>query len=70
MDGVKGLFGGHDAASLDAALASAHAHPGLSLIHVPVYWGDDPRGGMGVYGRWNVGAWCDDVQRRYHSQTL
>ena len=30
-----------------------------------VYFGDDPRGGMGAYGHWNVGNWCDDVQDRY-----
>ncbi|MCP4005017.1 MAG: thiamine pyrophosphate-binding protein [bacterium] len=70
VTGVKGLFAGYDAQGLGAALETAHDHMGLSLIHVPVYWGDDPRGGMGVYGRWNVGDWCEDVQRRYHSQTL
>jgi len=70
VGGVKGIFGGTDRASLEAALAAAHAYDGLSLIHVPVYWGDDPCGGMGVYGRWNVGDWCDDVQERYHSQLL
>jgi 3D-(3,5/4)-trihydroxycyclohexane-1,2-dione acylhydrolase (decyclizing) len=70
VEGVKGLFGGFDRASLEAALQDAHDHDGLSLIHVPVYWGDDPRGGMGVYGRWNVGDWCEDVEDRYHSQLL
>ena len=70
IHGVNALFGGFDGASLKAALSKAHAHPGLSLIHVPVYWGSDPLGGMGAYGRWNVGAWCDDVQERYHSQLL
>jgi 3D-(3,5/4)-trihydroxycyclohexane-1,2-dione acylhydrolase (decyclizing) len=68
--GVHALFGGYDGSALEAALESAHAHPGLSLIHVPVYWGSDPRGGMGAYGRWNVGAWCDEVQDRYHAQLL
>jgi 3D-(3,5/4)-trihydroxycyclohexane-1,2-dione acylhydrolase (decyclizing) len=68
--GVNALFGGFDRASLEAALERAHGHDGLSLIHVPVYWGSDPRGGMGVYGRWNVGDWCDEVQDRYHSQPL
>ncbi len=68
--GVNALFGGFDRGSLEAALERAHAYEGLSLIHVPVYYGSDPRGGMGVYGRWNVGDWCDDVQGRYHSQTL
>jgi 3D-(3,5/4)-trihydroxycyclohexane-1,2-dione acylhydrolase (decyclizing) len=43
-------------------LDQARAHGGLSLIHLPVYYGPDPLGGMGVFGRWNVGNWCDDVQ--------
>jgi 3D-(3,5/4)-trihydroxycyclohexane-1,2-dione acylhydrolase (decyclizing) len=68
--GVLALFGGFDRASLETALAKAHDHQGLSLIHLPVYWGSDPRGGMGAYGRWNVGDWCDEVQDRYHSQLL
>ena len=63
--GVKALFGGFDRASLSRALEEAFAHPGLSLVHVPVYFGDHPSGGMGAYGRWNVGNWCDDVQERY-----
>lgn len=68
--GVNALFGGFDRAGLEAALEKAHDHEGLSLIHVPVYWGSDPQGGMGAYGRWNVGDWCEDVQDRYHSQAL
>ena len=63
--GVKALFGGFDRASLRRALEEAFAYPGLSLVHVPVYFGDHPSGGMGAYGRWNVGNWCDDVQERY-----
>ena len=63
--GVKALSGGFDRASLTAALEEALAYDGLSLVHVPVYFGDDPRGGMGAYGSWNVGNWCDDVQDRY-----
>ena len=63
--GVKALFGGFDRESLLQALEVAFDYPGLSLIHVPVYFGDDPCGGMGAYGRWNVGNWCDDVQERY-----
>jgi len=70
VGGVESCFGGHDRRSLEKALERAHGHAGLSLIHVPVYWGDDPRGGMGVYGRWNVGDWCEEVQDRYHSQPL
>ena len=63
--GVKAVFGGYDADAFRAALAEARAHDGLSLVHVPVYAGDDPIGGMGAYGSWNVGNWVDDVQARY-----
>jgi 3D-(3,5/4)-trihydroxycyclohexane-1,2-dione acylhydrolase (decyclizing) len=68
--GVNAIFGGFDGPALEAALSKAHDYEGLSVIHVPVYWGSDPRGGMGAYGRWNVGGWCEDVQDRYHSQLL
>lgn len=69
VTGVLALPGGHDQDSLEIALGRAHAHPGLSLVHVPVYYGPDPLGGMGAYGDWNVGNWCETVQRRY-SETL
>jgi 3D-(3,5/4)-trihydroxycyclohexane-1,2-dione acylhydrolase (decyclizing) len=65
VSGVLSLSGGMDEASLAAALEEAHAWPGLSLVHVPVYFGDDPAAGLGAYGQWNVGNWVDDVQRRY-----
>ncbi|MES0884234.1 thiamine pyrophosphate-dependent enzyme [Roseibium sp. SCP14] len=65
VKGVKALWGGQSADSLRNALAEAHAHPGLSLIHLPVYYGPDPLGGMGAYGSWNVGNWCADVQKKY-----
>ena len=68
--GVRALSGGTSVAQLQAALEQGYAYPGLSVVHVPVYCGDDPRGGMGAYGAWNVGSWCEDVQRRYHAQTL
>lgn len=70
---VKGIFacpGGTTQAELKTALARASAHDGLSVVHVPVYHGDDPKGGMGAYGRWNVGNWCDDVQRDYAKATI
>jgi 3D-(3,5/4)-trihydroxycyclohexane-1,2-dione acylhydrolase (decyclizing) len=68
--GVLALSGGDSAASLQAALAQAHAHPGVSVVHVPVYAGTAPEGGLGAYGSWNVGNWCEDVQQRYHAGTL
>ena len=66
IPGVLALNGGRTPESLDAALEEAGKHTGLTLIHVPVYFGPDPLGGMGVYGRWNVGNWCDDVQALRH----
>lgn len=65
VKGVLAVWGGEDAASLQQALVRAHAHGGLALIHVPVYAGESPEGGLGAYGSWNVGNWCDEVQRRY-----
>jgi 3D-(3,5/4)-trihydroxycyclohexane-1,2-dione acylhydrolase (decyclizing) len=66
IPGILALEGGDSVESLQRALDQAGAHAGLSLIHLPVYYGDDPLGGMGVYGRWNVGNWCDDVQGLRH----
>jgi len=66
VPGLLALDGGRTPESLQAALDQAKKHTGLSLICVPVYYGPDPLGGMGVYGRWNVGAWSDDVQAMRH----
>jgi 3D-(3,5/4)-trihydroxycyclohexane-1,2-dione acylhydrolase (decyclizing) len=60
------LDGGYTPETLLIALEQVGKHAGLSLIHVPVYYGSDPLGGMGVYGRWNVGNWCDEVQSLRH----
>ena len=67
VPGLLALDGGRTPQALAAALEQAGQHPGLSLIHVPVYYGPDPLGGMGVYGRWNVGNWCDEVQALRHA---
>ncbi|MFH1983513.1 MAG: thiamine pyrophosphate-dependent enzyme [Pseudomonadota bacterium] len=64
--GVAAFDGGDCPDSLTHALDSARARGGLSLVHVPVYFGDDPLGGMGVFGRWNVGGWCADTQALRH----
>jgi len=66
VKGVQAYDGGTAPESLVAALDRALAHDGLSLIHVPVYFGPDPLGGMGVFGRWNVGNWCQDTQALRH----
>jgi 3D-(3,5/4)-trihydroxycyclohexane-1,2-dione acylhydrolase (decyclizing) len=66
IPGLLVLDGGRSPESLKLALEKAGQHTGLTLIHLPVYFGSDPLGGMGVYGRWNVGNWCDDVQSLRH----
>jgi 3D-(3,5/4)-trihydroxycyclohexane-1,2-dione acylhydrolase (decyclizing) len=66
IKGVAAFHGGRSVAELVRALDQAQAHPGLSLIHLPVYYGPDSLGGLGAFGRWNVGNWCDDVQALRH----
>ena len=44
-------------------------HPGLSLVHVPVYFGRTTRR-LGAWGQWNVGNWCADVQEEWVQQDL
>lgn len=68
--GVKAVWGGETLQSLEAALKEAHAHRGVSVVHVPVYAGTAPEGGLGAYGSWNVGNWCEDVQRRYQGMAI
>ena len=70
VSGVKALHGGFTRDELDAALETAYAHNGLSLIHIPVYSGHDPISGMGAYGSWNVGKWVEDVQGQYLNATI
>jgi 3D-(3,5/4)-trihydroxycyclohexane-1,2-dione acylhydrolase (decyclizing) len=64
--GVQALEGGRSPAALITALDQARAHGGLTLIHLPVYCGPDELGGMGIFGRWNVGNWCAEVQALRH----
>jgi len=66
VKGVNALFGGYDAVSFKEALKKAYAYDGLSVVTVPVYIGDDELGGLGVYGNWNVGNWCAEVQKEHH----
>jgi len=64
--GVLAMEGGRSPEALRAALDRARSHDGLSLVHVPVYYGPDPLGGLGAFGRWNVGSWCRDTQGLRH----
>jgi len=66
IKGVIALDGGRTTESLVTGLDTARAQGGLALIHVPVYFGTDPLGGMGVFGRWNVGNWCEATQAMRH----
>ena len=68
--GVKAVWGGESIASLQAALRQAGTHEGLSVVHLPVYAGAAVEGGLGAYGSWNVGNWCEEVQSRYQSSDL
>ena len=67
---IRALSGGDTRETLRAALVDAFSYDGLSLVHVPVYFGSDPRAGLGAYGKWNVGNWVDGVQRAYREQDL
>jgi 3D-(3,5/4)-trihydroxycyclohexane-1,2-dione acylhydrolase (decyclizing) len=70
VSGVLALSGGDNAESLRSALKSAHAHDGLSVVHVPVYCGPDELGGLGAWGDWNVGNWVETVQGAWIRQDL
>jgi 3D-(3,5/4)-trihydroxycyclohexane-1,2-dione acylhydrolase (decyclizing) len=70
VSGVSAQSGGTTADDLKRALASAQKYDGLSVVHVPVYCGPDERGGLGAWGQWNVGNWCDDVQRAWVAQDI
>ncbi len=70
VSGVKAVHGGHTAAELSRALEEAHAHDGLSLVHIPVVGEHFDEAGMGAYGSWNVGNWVGDVQSRYLGQKI
>ncbi len=64
--GVAGFDGGFSIGQFEEALKSAYAHTGLSLVYLPVYSGKDELGGLGVFGNWNVGNWCESVQKEKH----
>jgi 3D-(3,5/4)-trihydroxycyclohexane-1,2-dione acylhydrolase (decyclizing) len=68
--GVKAVHGGFSADELKQALNEAFEHDGLSVVHVPVYCGPHELGGLGAWGQWNVGNWCEDVQREWLAQDL
>jgi 3D-(3,5/4)-trihydroxycyclohexane-1,2-dione acylhydrolase (decyclizing) len=70
VNGIQAVFGGFTAEALRAAIKTAYAGDGFSVVHVPVYAGGDPLGGLGAWGAWNVGNWCKDVQSKWINQDL
>ena len=66
ISGVNALHAGYDRNSLIAALEKAKNFSGLSVIHLPVYFGSNKLGGMGAFGRWNVGVWSEETQKLRH----
>ena len=70
IEGVLALDGGNSPDSLLDALRRAHAYRGLSVVHVPVYFGDDPVASLGAHGSWNVGNWVADVEEAYRAATI
>jgi 3D-(3,5/4)-trihydroxycyclohexane-1,2-dione acylhydrolase (decyclizing) len=66
FSGVKGFTCEGTAESLIEILPAAYAWEGLSLVHIPVYYGEDPLGGLGAFGSWNVGNWCARVEPEKH----
>ena len=70
VKGVKGFFAGYSKNDFNKTLNEAYQHKGLSVIHVPVYSGTHELGGMGAYGSWNVGNWCENVQSEYLNQKI
>jgi 3D-(3,5/4)-trihydroxycyclohexane-1,2-dione acylhydrolase (decyclizing) len=70
VNGVQAFFGGFTAEMLHAAIKKAHAYGGLSVVHVPVCASSDAMAGLGAWGSWNVGNWCEEVQSKWISQDL
>ncbi len=70
VSGVNAMHGGWTVDELKGALKAAHAYDGLSVIHVPVYAGEHELAGLGAWGQWNVGNWCEDVQKEWMEQDI
>jgi 3D-(3,5/4)-trihydroxycyclohexane-1,2-dione acylhydrolase (decyclizing) len=70
VEGLASFDGSGGVEGLRSALAAAAAHDGVSVVHVPVYFGPDPLGGLGAHGSWNVGPWVPETQRRRHDSPI
>ena len=69
VNGVKAIYGGEDGEALRAALSEAFEHPGLSLVHVPVYYGRMLRAAWAPMddGTWEAGARTWSATTNAHS---
>ncbi len=70
VSGVHAFTVDGGAVALHKTLDQAYLSDGLSVLHVRVYAGTDDRAGLGAYGSWNVGNWCDSVQDIYLSRNI
>ena len=70
IEGVRAVSGAGGAEQLVEALDRVFEHGGVGLVHVPVYYGDDPQGSMEAFGRWNVGNWVAETQALRHRTSL
>lgn len=70
IEGVEAVSGAGGAEQLVAALDRVFEHGGVGLVHVPVYYGDDPQGSIEAFGRWNVGSWVSETQALRHRMSL
>ena len=70
IEGVEAASGAGGAEQLVAALDRVREHGGVGLVHVPVYYGDDPQGSIEAFGRWNVGSWVTETQALRHGMSL
>ena len=66
VPGVFAIHGGYSPTELTKALDAVFEHRGLSVLHIPVYYGPHKYGSMGVFGRWNVGNWVEETQKLRH----
>ena len=70
IEGVTAVSGEGGAEGLVAALDLVYERGGVGLVHVPVYYGPDPAGSIGAFGRWNVGTWVAETQVLRHGIDL
>jgi len=70
IEGVEAVSGAGGAEQLVDALDRVFEHGGVGLVHVPVYYGDDPQGSVEAFGRWNVGNWVEETQALRHRMNL